>query len=107
MSASGWVPCHLFVWRCVRECVFPTVAVESHVMSLHCIALLSFALLFTSVIGGSKVSTKLPVIWGLLNQVDTLILTGGLAFAFIRAQGISIGSLLIKDTMVETAKEIL
>ena len=59
------------------------------------------------VIGGSKVSTKLPVIQGLLNQVDTLILTGGLAFAFVRAQAISIGSSIVEDTMVETAKEIL
>ena len=50
---------------------------------------------------------KLPVIWGLLNQVDTLILTGSLAFAFIRAQGISIGSSLVEDTIVKTAKEIL
>jgi phosphoglycerate kinase len=53
------------------------------------------------------VSTKLPVILGLLNQVDTLILTGGLAFTFIRAQGIPIGSSLVEDTMVETALDIL
>jgi phosphoglycerate kinase len=53
------------------------------------------------------VSTKLPVIQGLLNQVDTLILTGGLAFTFIKAQGISIGSSLVEDTMVDTAKELL
>jgi phosphoglycerate kinase len=59
------------------------------------------------VIGGSKVSTKSPVIQGLLNQVDTLILTGGLAFAFIKAQGISIGGSLVEDTMVDTAKELL
>jgi phosphoglycerate kinase len=59
------------------------------------------------VIGGSKVSTKLPVIKGLLIQVDTLVLTGGLAFTFLRAQGIPIGSSLVEDSMVETAKELL
>ena len=42
-----------------------------------------------------------------MNEVDTLILTGGPAFAFVCAQGILIGSLLIKDTMVEMAKEII
>jgi phosphoglycerate kinase len=60
-----------------------------------------------TVIGGSKVSTKLLVIQGLLNQVDALILTGGLAFAFVKAQGTSIGGSLVKDTMVDTAKELL
>jgi hypothetical protein len=53
------------------------------------------------------VSTKLLVIQGLLNQVDALILTGGLAFAFVKAQGTSIGGSLVKDTMVDTAKELL
>ena len=59
------------------------------------------------VIGGSKVSTKLPVIKGLLNQVNTLVLGGGLAFTFMKAQGISIGTSLCEDDMVDTAKALL
>jgi phosphoglycerate kinase len=61
----------------------------------------------SAVIGGSKVSTKLPVIKGLLKTVDTLVLGGGLAFTFLKAQGISIGSSLVEESMVETAKELL
>mmetsp|Transcript_3730 Transcript_3730/g.5720 ORF Transcript_3730/g.5720 Transcript_3730/m.5720 type:complete len:442 (+) Transcript_3730:62-1387(+) len=61
----------------------------------------------TAIIGGSKVSTKLPVIKGLLNQVDSLILGGGLAFTFIKAKGIPVGNSLVEDSMVDTAKEIL
>jgi len=60
-----------------------------------------------AIIGGSKVSTKLPVIEGLLNQVDILILGGGLAFTFIKASGIPIGKSLVEDTMIETAKDLL
>jgi phosphoglycerate kinase len=62
--------------------------------------------LFT-VIGGSKVSTKLPVIKGLLNQVQILVLGGGLAYTFAKAQGISIGNSLCEEEMVETAKELI
>ena len=58
-------------------------------------------------IGGSKVSTKLPVIKGLLNQVNTLVLGGGLAFTFMKAQGIAIGSSLVEEDMVETAKQLM
>jgi len=60
-----------------------------------------------AVIGGSKVSTKLPVIKGLLNQVNTLVLGGGLCFTFMKAQGISIGSSLVEDDMVDTAKQLI
>jgi 3-phosphoglycerate kinase len=62
---------------------------------------------YLTVIGGSKVSTKLPVIKGLLNQVDTLVLGGGLAFTFAKAQGIPIGSSLCEETMIDTAKELI
>jgi len=61
----------------------------------------------SAIIGGSKVSTKLPVIKGLLNQVDTLVLGGGLAFTFLKAQGVPIGNSLVEESMIETAKELL
>mmetsp|Transcript_26736 Transcript_26736/g.56015 ORF Transcript_26736/g.56015 Transcript_26736/m.56015 type:complete len:226 (-) Transcript_26736:159-836(-) len=59
------------------------------------------------VIGGSKVSTKLPVIKGLVNQVQILVLGGGLAYTFAKARGIKIGTSLCEDDMVDIAKEIL
>lgn len=59
------------------------------------------------VIGGSKVSTKLPVIKGLLNQVHILVLGGGLAYTFAKAKGINIGTSLCEEDMVETAKELM
>lgn len=63
--------------------------------------------LITAIIGGSKVSTKLPVIKGLLDKVNILVLSGGLAFTFIKAQGIHVGNSLVEDSMLDTAKEIL
>jgi len=60
-----------------------------------------------AIIGGSKVSTKLPVITGLVNQVQILVLGGGLAYTFAKANGITIGNSLCEDEMVETAKEIM
>jgi phosphoglycerate kinase len=60
-----------------------------------------------AIIGGSKVSTKLPVIKGLLDSIDVLLLCGGLAFTFLRAMDVPIGSSLVEDSMVETAKEFI
>lgn len=60
-----------------------------------------------AIIGGSKVSTKLPVIMGLVNQVQILILGGGLSYTFSKAKGINIGNSLCEDDMVDTAKEIM
>jgi len=60
-----------------------------------------------AIIGGSKVSTKLPVIIGLVNQVHILVLGGGLAYTFAKASGIKIGTSLCEDGMVDTAKEIM
>lgn len=60
-----------------------------------------------AIIGGSKVSTKLPVITGLVNQVQILVLGGGLAYTFAKAKGIKIGTSLCEDDMVETAKQIM
>ena len=64
-------------------------------------------MLWSTVIGGSKVSTKLPVIKGLLNQVHILVLGGGLAYTFAKAKGIKIGTSLCEEDMIETAKELM
>ena len=60
-----------------------------------------------AIIGGSKVSTKLPVIKGLLGSVDILVLGGGLAFTFLKSQGIRVGDSLLEESMIDTAKDLL
>lgn len=60
-----------------------------------------------AIVGGSKVSTKLPVIQGLLRQVDTLVLGGGLAFTFLKAQGIPVGNSMVEESMLETALQLI
>lgn len=61
----------------------------------------------SAIIGGSKVSTKLPVIEGLIGSTNTLVLGGGLAFTFLKALGIPIGSSLVEESMIETAKALM
>jgi phosphoglycerate kinase len=60
-----------------------------------------------AIVGGSKVSTKLPVIQGLLRQVDTLVLGGGLAFTFLKAQGVPVGNSMVEESMLETALQLI
>ncbi|HXY42025.1 MAG TPA: phosphoglycerate kinase [Vicinamibacteria bacterium] len=60
-----------------------------------------------AIIGGAKVSGKIDVIESLLPKVDTLIIGGGMAFTFYKAQGKQIGGSLVEDDRVEMAKAIL
>lgn len=60
-----------------------------------------------AVIGGAKVSTKLPVLMHLLPKVDKLIIGGGMANTFLLAQGLPIGRSLAEPDFVETARQIL
>ena len=62
---------------------------------------------FFAMIGGAKISTKVGVIHNLIKQVDALFLGGGMAFTFLKAQGIAIGKSLCEEAEVKTAKEIL
>lgn len=62
---------------------------------------------YTAIIGGAKVSSKIDVITHLLDKIDNLIIGGGMAFTFFKAQGGSIGSSLVEDEYLETAKNIL
>ena len=62
---------------------------------------------FVAVMGGSKVSDKLAVIEALLENVDALVVGGGMCFTFLKAKGHSIGSSLCEDDMVETCKALL
>jgi phosphoglycerate kinase len=57
-----------------------------------------------AILGGAKVSDKIPVINNLLNLVDTLIIGGGMAYTFLKAQGCGIGNSLLDEAGLETAK---
>lgn len=60
-----------------------------------------------AILGGAKVSDKIPVIENLLNLVDTLIIGGGMAFTFLNAQGYEIGKSLLDEPGIETAKDVM
>lgn len=62
---------------------------------------------FTAIIGGAKVKDKIGVIDHLLDKVDNLIIGGGLAYTFIKAQGYEIGNSLVEDDKIELAKEFM
>ncbi|WP_407270754.1 phosphoglycerate kinase [Radiobacillus sp. PE A8.2] len=62
---------------------------------------------FTAIIGGAKVKDKIGVIDNLLDKVDNLIIGGGLAYTFIKAQGYEIGKSLLEEDKIELAKEFM
>ena len=62
---------------------------------------------FTAVIGGAKVKDKINVIDHLLDKVDNLIIGGGLAYTFIKAQGHEIGKSLLEEDKIELAKQFM
>ncbi|WP_125151008.1 phosphoglycerate kinase [Bergeyella zoohelcum] len=61
----------------------------------------------TAILGGSKVSTKITIIENILPAVDNLIIGGGMAFTFIKAQGGNIGSSLVEEDKLDLALDIL
>ena len=62
---------------------------------------------FVAIIGGAKVSDKIAVIENLLDKVDTLIIGGGMAYTFLRANGRPTGKSLVEEDRVELAKQLL
>ncbi|ELC8441167.1 phosphoglycerate kinase [Clostridium perfringens] len=62
---------------------------------------------FVAILGGAKVSDKINVINNLLEKVNTLIIGGGMAYTFLKAQGYTVGSSLVEEDKVEYAKEML
>lgn len=60
-----------------------------------------------AVVGGAKISTKLELINNLAEKVDMIILGGGMANTFLKAQGHDIGQSLCEDDMLDTAKDVL
>jgi len=60
-----------------------------------------------AIVGGSKVSSKITVLDALLDQCDKIIIGGGMVFTFLKAKGLGVGTSLVEDDFVETAKEVL
>jgi len=62
---------------------------------------------FYAILGGAKVSDKIGVIDNLLNIADKILIAGGMAYTFLKAQGIPIGASKLEEDKIETAKHIL
>jgi len=62
---------------------------------------------FVAVIGGSKVSGKLEALRNLIEKVDKVIIGGGMAFTFLKAQGYEIGTSLVEDDLLDEARSIM
>jgi len=60
-----------------------------------------------AIVGGSKVSSKITVLDALLDKCDKVIIGGGMVFTFLKAKGLSVGTSLVEDDFVETAKEVM
>ncbi|MBO5653674.1 MAG: phosphoglycerate kinase, partial [Clostridia bacterium] len=62
---------------------------------------------FVAILGGAKVSDKIGVIKNLIEKVDTLIIGGGMAYTFFRAQGNSVGTSLCEEDKIDLAREMM
>ena len=62
---------------------------------------------FVAVLGGAKVSDKIPVIRNLMGKVDSLIIGGGMAYTFLKALGERVGKSLVEEDKLELAKQLL
>ncbi|MGI6206018.1 MAG: phosphoglycerate kinase [Anaerovoracaceae bacterium] len=62
---------------------------------------------FTAVLGGSKVADKIPLIENLLDKVDTILIGGGMAYTFLKAQGYEIGTSLLDENSIKLSLDLL
>ncbi|MGC2247028.1 MAG: phosphoglycerate kinase, partial [Terriglobales bacterium] len=62
---------------------------------------------FVAILGGAKVSDKIGVIQHLLSKVDVLIIGGGMAYTFLKAQGQAVGKSLVEEDKIQLAKDLL
>ena len=62
---------------------------------------------FVAILGGAKISDKIGVIKNLLTKADAILIGGGMANTFFKAQGYPMADSLVEDEALETAKELL
>jgi phosphoglycerate kinase len=62
---------------------------------------------FVAIVGGSKVSGKLQAVGHLIRKVDKMIIGGGIAFTFLKAQGFNVGKSLVEDNLIGEALEVI
>ncbi|MFQ6091781.1 MAG: phosphoglycerate kinase [bacterium] len=62
---------------------------------------------FIAIFGGAKVSDKIEVMHNLLKRVDGILVGGGMAFTFLKAQGVDVGASLVEDDKVDVARAII
>jgi len=62
---------------------------------------------FITILGGAKISDKIGVIDNLLDRVDRLLIGGGMANTFLKAQGLEVGDSLVEDDALDTARDLL
>lgn len=60
-----------------------------------------------AIVGGSKVSSKITVLDALLDKCEKIVIGGGMVFTFLKAKGYNVGTSLVEDDFVETAKEVM
>ena len=62
---------------------------------------------FVTVLGGAKVSDKIPLITNLLNKVSALVIGGGMAYTLLKVQGYAVGSSLVETDLLDLARDLL
>lgn len=62
---------------------------------------------FAAIVGGAKVSTKIPVIESLLSKCDKILIGGGMMFTFYRALGLKVGNSMVEEDFIEEAKRLI
>ena len=62
---------------------------------------------FVAILGGAKAKDKIPVIHNLIKKVDMLLIGGGMAYTFLKAEGLEVGRSLVQEDQIELARDLL